>query len=153
MDLLNLDKIRLLTERTMIPPKAVANETGVAISRIEAIRDGKMSINDLSFSEIRKLHEYIEKYPPHISFDYSDIIEDLKIDIAEGVVGNNVFVIRQKEVMEYTDDYHIIIDYVDVNYEPFNFYHEFEGSKDIYMEVMDTKTLLHELERMNNNII
>jgi ORF57 len=153
MDLLNLDKIKLLTERTMIPPKAVANETGVAISRIEAIRDGKMTINDLSFSEIRKLHEYIQKHPPHISFDYSEIIEDLKLDISKGVVGDNVFVVRDKEIMEYTDDYHVIIDYVDVDYKPFNLYYEFKGKKDVYMEVMNTKTLLHELERMNNNII
>lgn len=137
----------------MIPPKAVANETGVAMPRIEAIRDGKMSINDLSFEEILKLHEYIKKYPPHISFDYSELIEELKMDIAEDVVGDSVFVIRNKEVMEYSDDYHIVIDYVDVDFRPFNLYYEFNGSKDVYMEVMDTKTLLHELKRINGNIV
>lgn len=67
--------------------------------------------------------------PPSISYDYTDLIADLKQDIEEGI-DNPLFVFRKKEPLPSTD-HCPILDYASKTYPLNTFINECEKSVDI----------------------
>lgn len=156
MKLANLEQIRLLINNHAVSEQSIQQTVGINQDIISQLRNGELDFGDLTIDTLIGLQEYIDLFPPTISIDYQSLLDELKADYKEKVVGSYVYVIRKKEVTTCTTDYHQVIDYVDVNYPDFKFYEELKESnlspEDYMLEIMNTSDLIDELKKWNSTI-
>lgn len=63
-------------------------------STITRVRNGERKFENLTLETIMTIQKWIDEGNYRFSYDYSDLIEELEADIAEGLTGDYLFVVR-----------------------------------------------------------
>lgn len=121
-----------------IPAYYLEKELGISRSRITRIRNGERKFENLTLETIMTIQKWIDEGNYRFSYDYSDFIEELEADIAEGLTGDYLFVVRgsYNEVLEKSP----IIDY---------YYSEEEIADGDLAEKISTIAVLNEMKQDN----
>ena len=80
----------------------LAKEIGIQESSISLLRNGKKDFNKLSLEVAMRVQAWIDAGNYRFSYDYSDLIEELEADMAEGLIGEYIYIVR--------DEYNEILD-------------------------------------------
>ena len=80
----------------------LAKEIGIQESSISLLRNGKKDFNKLSLEVAMRVQSCIDAGNYHFSYDYSELIEELEADMAEGLTGEYIYIVR--------DEYNEILD-------------------------------------------
>ena len=80
----------------------LAKEIGIQESSISLLRNGKKDFNKLSLEVAMRVQAWIDAGNYHFGYDYSELIEELEADIAEGLTGEYIYIVR--------DEYNEILD-------------------------------------------
>ena len=72
----------------------LAKEIGIQESSISLLRNGKKDFNKLSLEVAMRVQSWIDAGNYRFSYDYSDLIEELKADIEEGSTGEYIYIVR-----------------------------------------------------------
>ena len=80
----------------------LAKEIGIQESSISLLRNGKKDFNKLSLEVAMRVQSWIDAGNYRFSYDYSDLIEELEADIAEGLTSDYIYIVRGEynEVMD-----------------------------------------------------
>lgn len=109
----------------------LAKEIGIQESSISLLRNGKKDFNKLSLEVAMRVQAWIDAGNYHFGYDYSELIEELEADIAEGLTGEYIYIVR--------DEYNEILDKCPI----IDYYYtseEIEGG-DIAEKVLTTSVL------------
>lgn len=87
----------------------LSKEIGIQESSISLLRNGKKDFSKLSLEFAMRVQSWIDAGNYRFSYDYSELIEELEEDIAEGLTDDYIYIVRGEynEVMEKC----MIIDY------------------------------------------
>ncbi|MCE2304020.1 hypothetical protein ACXOXG_08195 [Streptococcus thermophilus] len=91
---INTTRVKMVLKNEVIPAIYLENELGISRSVIEKVRDGERKIENLTLETIIKIQKWIDEGNYRFSYDYSELIEDLDEDIAEGLVDEYIYVVR-----------------------------------------------------------
>lgn len=72
----------------------LAKEIGIQESSISLLRNGKKDFNKLSLEVAMRVQSWIDAGNYRFSYDYSESIEELEADMAEGLTGEYIYVVR-----------------------------------------------------------
>ena len=80
----------------------LAKEIGIQESSISLLRNGKKEFDKLSLEVAMRVQSWIDSGNYTFSYDYSDLIEELEEDIAEGLVDEYIYIVRgsYNEILE-----------------------------------------------------
>lgn len=84
----------MVLKNKAIPANYLENELGISRSVIEKVRDGERKIENLTLETIIKIQKWIDDGNYTFSYDYSEFIEELEEDLAEGLIDDYLFVVR-----------------------------------------------------------
>lgn len=133
--IIDIDKIKILLENKALRSGTIENETGVDKKTIENIRSGKVSIENISVHDALKLSEFCDSMC--ISYDYTELLQELKEDLANSSATLIAIVREDRKI------YKPIIDY----FLPQNF-----SEIDEPCEVVYIKDVIKEMQEMNSLI-
>lgn len=107
--IINTKKVEMVLMNKVIPANLLEREIGISRSAITRIRNGERKIENLTLDTIAKVQQWIDAGNYRFSYDYSELIEELEEDIAEGLTDDYIYIVRGEynEVMEKC----MIIDY------------------------------------------
>ena len=107
--IINTKKVEMVLMNKAIPANLLEREIGISRSAITRIRNGERKIENLTLDTIAKVQQWIDAGNYCFSYDYSELIEELEEDIAEGLTDDYIYIVRGEynEVMEKC----MIIDY------------------------------------------
>nr|DAS59050.1 MAG TPA: Regulatory protein-modification, helix-turn-helix, transcriptional regulato, DNA [Caudoviricetes sp.] len=107
--IINTKKVEMVLMNKAIPANLLEREIGISRSAITRIRNGERKIENLTLDTIAKVQQWIDAGNYRFSYDYSELIEELEEDIAEGLTDDYIYIVRGEynEVMEKC----MIIDY------------------------------------------
>ena len=91
---INTTRVKMVLKNEVIPAIYLENELGISRSVIEKVRDGERKIENLTLETIIKIQKWIDDGNYTFSYDYSDLIEELEEDIAEGLTDEYIYVVR-----------------------------------------------------------
>ncbi|WP_260224442.1 hypothetical protein [Streptococcus thermophilus] len=77
-----------------IPANYLEKELGINRSTITRVRNGERKLENLTLETIMTIQKWIDEGNYHFSYDYSELIEDLEEDIAEGLTDEYIYVVR-----------------------------------------------------------
>ncbi len=72
----------------------LAKEIGIQESSISLLRNGKKDFNKLSLEVAMRVQAWIDAGNYRFSYDYSELIEELEADMAEGSTGEYIYIVR-----------------------------------------------------------
>lgn len=107
--IINTKKVEMVLMNKAIPANLLEREIGISRSAITRIRNSERKIENLTLDTIAKVQQWIDAGNYRFSYDYSELIEKLEEDIAEGLTDDYIYIVRGEynEVMEKC----MIIDY------------------------------------------
>ena len=99
---INTTRIKMVLKNEAIPAIYLENELGISRSIIEKVRDDESEFKNLTLETIIKIQSLINSGKYTFSYDYSDLIEELEEDIAEGLTDEYIYVVRgpYNEILE-----------------------------------------------------
>lgn len=74
----------------------LAKEIGIQESSISLLRNGKKDFNKLSLEVAMRVQTWIDAGNYRFSYDYSDLIEELEADMADGLTGEYIYIVRDE---------------------------------------------------------
>lgn len=92
--IINTARVELVLMNRAIPANYLEREIGISRSAITRVRNDERKIENLTLETIIKLQKWIDSGKYTFSYDYSDLIEELEEDIAEGLVDEYIYVVR-----------------------------------------------------------
>ena len=106
---INTSQVEAVLMNKAISAYRLAKEIGIQESSISLLRNGKKDFNKLSLEVAMRVQSWIDAGNYRFSYDYSELIEELEEDIAEGLTDDYIYIVRGEynEVMEKC----MIIDY------------------------------------------
>lgn len=105
---MNKKLIESFIQNKAIPMEIIVRETGVSLKRLNLVRDGLLSVDELSTEELNRIDSMLKETGYRVSVDYSELIEELTHDKFEGLIGERVIVERK---MNELVGRHIPVDY------------------------------------------
>lgn len=107
--IINTKKVEMVLMNKAIPANLLEREIGISRSAITRIRKNERKIENLTLDTIAKVQQWLDAGNYRFSYDYSELIEELEEDIAEGMTDEYIYIVRGEynEVMEKC----MIIDY------------------------------------------
>ena len=72
----------------------LAKEIGIQESSISLLRNGKKDFNKLSLEVAMRVQSWIDAGNYRFSYDYSELIEELEADMADGLTGEYIYIVR-----------------------------------------------------------
>lgn len=135
---INTTRVEMVLMNRAIPAYYLGKELGISRSTITRVRNGERKFENLTLETIMTIQKWIDDGNYTFSYDYSELIEDLEADIAEGLTGDYLFVVRgsYNEVLEKSP----IIDY---------YYSEEEIADGDLAEKISTIAVLNEMRQDN----
>ena len=106
---INTSQVEAVLINKAISAYRLAKEIGIQESSISLLRNGKKDFSKLSLEFAMRVQSWIDAGNYRFSYDYSELIEELEEDIAEGLTDDYIYIVRGEynEVMEKC----MIIDY------------------------------------------
>lgn len=99
---INTTRVNMVLRNEAIPADYLENEVGISRSVIEKVRDDESEFKNLTLDVVTKIQKWIDDGNYTFSYDYSDLIEELEEDIAEGLTDRYIYVVRgpYNEILE-----------------------------------------------------
>lgn len=91
---INTTRVYMVLMNKAIPAYYLENEIGISRSVIEKVRDDESEFKNLTLETIMTIQKWIDEGNYRFSYDYSDLIEELEADIAEGLTDDYLFIVR-----------------------------------------------------------
>lgn len=135
---INTSRVEMVLMNRAISAYRLAKEIGIQESSISLLRNGKKEFDKLSLEVAMRVQSWIDSGNYTFSYDYSDLIEELEENIAEGLTDEYIYVFRgtYNEILEKCP----IIDY---------FYTAEEIEEGNLAEKALTASVLEEMRRFN----
>lgn len=92
--IINVARVESVLMNKAIPANYLEREIGISRSAITRVRNGERKIENLTLETIIKIQKWINDGNYTFSYDYSDLIEELEEDIAEGLVDEYIYIVR-----------------------------------------------------------
>ncbi|MCT2951061.1 hypothetical protein EFM79_03260 [Streptococcus thermophilus] len=92
--IINTARVELVLMNKAIPANYLEKELGINRSTITRVRNGERKLENLTLETIMTIQKWIDEGNYHFSYDYSELIEDLEEDIAEGLTDEYIYVVR-----------------------------------------------------------
>ena len=135
---INTTRVEMVLMNRAIPAYYLGKELGISRSTITRVRNGERKFENLTLETIMTIQKWIDEGNYRFSYDYSDLIEELEADIAEGLTDDYLFIVRgnYNEALEKCP----IIDY---------YYSQDEIDGEDMAEKVLTKAVLNEMRQDN----
>lgn len=135
---INTTRVWMVLTNKAIPAIYLGNEIGISRFVIEKVRDDESEFKNLTLDVVTKIQKWIDDGNYTFSYDYSELIQDLEADIAEGLTDDYLFIVRgdYNEALEKSP----IIDY---------FYSKEEIEDGDLAEKVLTEAVLNEMKQDN----
>lgn len=91
---INTSQVETVLMNKAVSAYRLAKEIGIQESSISLLRNGKKDFNKLSLEVAMRVQSWIDAGNYRFSYDYSDLIEELKADIEEGLTGEYIYIVR-----------------------------------------------------------
>lgn len=106
---INTSQVETVLMNKAVSAYRLAKEIGIQESSISLLRNGKKDFNKLSLEVAMRVQSWIDAGNYRFSYDYSELIEELEADMAEGLTSDYIYIVRGEynEVM----DKCMVIDY------------------------------------------
>ena len=106
---INTSQVEAVLMNKAVSAYRLAKEIGIQESSISLLRNGKKDFNKLSLEVAMRVQSWIDAGNYRFSYDYSELIEELEADMAEGLTSDYIYIVRGEynEVM----DKCMVIDY------------------------------------------
>lgn len=91
---INTSQVEMVLMNKAISAYRLAKEIGIQESSISLLRNGKKDFNKLSLEVAMRVQSWIDAGNYHFSYDYSDLIEELEADMAEGLTDEYIYIVR-----------------------------------------------------------
>jgi transcriptional regulator with XRE-family HTH domain len=92
--IINTARVELVLMNKAIPANYLEKELGINRSTITRVRNGERKLENLTLETIMTIQKWIDEGNYRFSYDYSELIEDLEEDIAEGLTDEYIYVVR-----------------------------------------------------------
>lgn len=117
----NTKLVEMVLMNKAIPANLFEKELCISRSAVTRLRNGERLFKNLTVETIEKVQAWIDAGNFKISYDYSDLIAELEADIAEGLTGEFLYIVRgdyieaidQKPIVDY---YHTAEEIADGNF-------------------------------------
>lgn len=99
---INTSQVEAVLMNKTVSAYRLSKEIGIQESSISLLRNGKKDFNKLSLEVAMRVQAWIDAGNYRFSYDYSDLIEELEADIAEGLADDYIYIVRGEynEVMD-----------------------------------------------------
>lgn len=99
---INTTRVNMVLKNEAIPADYLENEIGISRSVIEKVREDESEFKNLTLDVVAKIQKWIDDGNYTFSYDYSEFIEELEEDIAEGLADGYIYVVRgpYNEILE-----------------------------------------------------
>ena len=136
---INTTRVEMVLMNRAIPANYLEKELGINRSTITRLRNGERKLENLTLETIMIVQKWIDEENYRFSYDYSELIEDLEADIAEGLTDDFIFIVRG----EYNEtlDKCPIIDY---------YYSQDEIEEGDMAEKLGVEAVLNEMKQDNS---
>lgn len=91
---INTSQVEMVLMNKAISAYRLAKEIGIQESSISLLRNGKKDFNKLSLEVAMRVQKWIDDGNYRFSYDYSELIEELEEDIAEGLTDDYIYIVR-----------------------------------------------------------
>ena len=91
---INTTRVEMVLMNRAIPANYLEKELGINRSTITRLRNGERKLENLTLETIMIVQKWIDEENYRFRYDYSELIEELEEDIAEGLTGNYLFIVR-----------------------------------------------------------
>jgi transcriptional regulator with XRE-family HTH domain len=137
--IINTTRVEMVLMNRAIPANYLEKELGISRSTITRVRNGERKFENLTLETIMTIQKWIDDGNYTFSYDYSELIEDLEADIAEGLTDDFIFIVRGEynEALEKCP----IIDY---------FYTKEEIEEGDMAEKLGVEAVLNEMKQDNS---
>lgn len=92
--IINTSQVEAVLMNKAVSAYRLAKEIGIQESSISLLRNGKKDFNKLSLEVAMRVQSWIDAGNYRFSYDYSDLIEELEVDIEEGMTGEYIYIVR-----------------------------------------------------------
>ena len=92
--IINTTRVEMVLTNRAIPANYLEKELGISRSTITRVRNGERKFENLTLETIMTIQKWIDDGNYTFSYDYSELIEDLEADIAEGLTDDFIFIVR-----------------------------------------------------------
>ena len=82
---INTTRVEMVLMNRAIPAYYLGKELGISRSTITRVRNGERKFENLTLETIMTIQKWIDEGNYRFSYDYSEFIEELEADIAEGL--------------------------------------------------------------------
>ena len=99
---INTTRVNMVLKNEAIPADYLESEIGISRSVVEKVREDESEFKNLTLDVVAKIQKWIDDGNYTFSYDYSDLIEELEEDIAEGLTDEYIYVVRGQynEILE-----------------------------------------------------
>lgn len=91
---INTTRVEMVLKNKAIPAYYLEKELGISRSTITRVRNGERKFENLTLETIMTIQKWIDEGNYRFSYDYSELIEELEADIAEGLTDDYLFIVR-----------------------------------------------------------
>lgn len=91
---INTSQVEAVLMNKAVSAYCLAKEIGIQESSISLLRNGKKAFNKLSLEFAMRVQAWIDAGNYRFSYDYSELIEDLEADIADGLTDDYLYIVR-----------------------------------------------------------
>lgn len=91
---INTTRVYMVLMNKAIPAYCLENEIGISRSAIEKVRDDESEFKNLTLDVAAKIQKWIDDGNYTFSYDYSEFVEELEEDLAEGLIDDYLFIVR-----------------------------------------------------------
>lgn len=91
---INTSQVEAVLMNKAVSAYRLAKEIGIQESSISLLRNGKKDFNKLSLEVAMRVQAWIDAGNYRFSYDYSELIEGLEADMAEGLTGEYIYIIH-----------------------------------------------------------
>lgn len=92
--IINTARVKAVLMDKSISANYLEKELGINRSTITRVRNGERKLENLTLETIMTIQKWIDEGNYRFSYDYSELIEDLEEDIAEGLTDEYIYVVR-----------------------------------------------------------
>lgn len=139
--IINTSQVEMVLNNKAIPAYTIEAETGVSRNTISMFRRGEVQFENIKLKTLMQIQQWIDDGNFKISYDYSELIEEIKTDMLEGLLDEYIYIVRGDFIEAIGTS--PVIDY---------YYSVDEIEEGIVAEKVRTSAVLVELELFNRII-
>lgn len=92
--IINTIQVEMALMNRAVSAYQLEKATGVSQSAISRLRSGERAFENLTIETAVKIQQWIDSGNFRISYDYSELIEELVADVIEGLAGEYIGIVR-----------------------------------------------------------